>query len=327
VAFWACSAQFNPAYATRDPTRRPCVLYITQENSRVETLERMLSYAHGATASFAGVPEDDMVRALGEAFSSETCAFSFKFRPSRSISPADIDAMIYDEWMAGYEVVMVVHDYIKRLKADEQFGDARHLELGSIVDGLHIIAEKYGVPVMTGMQLNRAAYTAIDAALKAGKLDGVKDLGAGNVGESINVFENADVVLFQGRMVVESLDAMYLTVKRGKMRGRSLGGPDFFAQPFDQDADGNINEMRLAEDAHLPKRGWRGRTDLSEGIAAEYDANGGGPGPNSQERRTARTASRLGGDAAAQPRRAPSGPAATLTVVPEPAASTNYEGL
>jgi len=39
-----------------------------------------------------------------------------KYRPTQSISTADIDDMIQELYMEGLEVVMVVHDYIKRIK-------------------------------------------------------------------------------------------------------------------------------------------------------------------------------------------------------------------
>jgi hypothetical protein len=272
-AMWACDPRFNPEFVTKDPTRKPAVLFVTMENDVYETIERMLSFALGSHIDLRGSNVDDIVRAMDNAFSSETCRFVFKYRQSRSISTADLEAMIHDLYMEGYEVVMIVQDYIKRIKAVENFRDQRHLELGAVVDEFSGIAKRYSIPVVTGMQLNREAYVKFEQAIASGKMDAVKSLGASNVGESINVYENADCVIFQGRVTSEALDQLFLTVRLGKMRGKRKAGLDFFGQPFDRDANGDINEMKLYEDAHLPPKLCRGMRELSDAVSKEYDAN------------------------------------------------------
>ena len=123
------------------------------------------------------------------------------------------------------------------------------------------------------MQLNRDAYVKVEAAVKAGRLDAVKELGASQVGESINVFENADFVIFQNRVTLESTGAIWLTVRRGKCRGRPTTR-DYFAHPFDRNAgDQNVNTMRLVEDAYLPVRQCASVMDLGDGVVRDYDAN------------------------------------------------------
>jgi hypothetical protein len=134
AAFWACEARFNPSFETKDPTRKPTVLFVTMENDCNETIERMISYALGSNVDLRGSDEGEMVRRLAEAYGSETCDFSFKYRQNRSITTADVDAMIEEEHQEGREVVLLVHDYVKRIKSVETFKDARHLELGAVVD-------------------------------------------------------------------------------------------------------------------------------------------------------------------------------------------------
>ena len=134
AAFWACDPRFNPSFVTRDPTRQPCVLFVTQENDMYETVERMLSFALGSHIDLRGADVDQIVRMMEAAFSSETCQFIFKYRASRSISTADLEGMIHDEYLAGREVIMVVQDYIKRIRPMETYRDARHLEMGAVVD-------------------------------------------------------------------------------------------------------------------------------------------------------------------------------------------------
>jgi hypothetical protein len=298
VAMWACDPRFNPAYTTSDPTRKPCVIYLSQENDMVETIERMVSYALGSDVDLGEVDVDELVRAMEDALSSEVCDFVFKYRASRSITTADMEAMILDEYIEGREVVMFVQDYIKRAKPVEQFRDQRHLELGAIVDEESTIAKHYGIPFVTAQQLTRESYAKMEAAVKAGRTDGVRELGASQASESIMVFENCDVAIFQARVEVESLEGRsFLTLRRGKMRGKRKGGTEFCAQPFELDADGDTNEMRLAEDAHLPIAQIRGMKDLGDGLAAAYDPNapaGEEAQRSSTERRAARGAQLVG---------------------------------
>jgi hypothetical protein len=170
---------------------------------------------------------------------------------------------------------MIVQDYIKRMRAIENFKEARHLELGAIVDEMSVVAKRYNIPLVTGMQLNRGAYDKFEQAIAKGDMAAVKKLGAADAGESINVYENADAVFFQGRIELESTDGMWLTVRRGKMRGKRPSDLDFFAQPYAVDEHGDVNEMRLAEDALLPGRKTFGTRELMDGVAKIYDANSG----------------------------------------------------
>ena len=294
AAFWACDPKLNPSYETKDPTRKPCVLFLTMENDLFETIERMLSFGIGSDVDLRGSDVDDIVRAMGNAFSSESCQFVFKYRQSRSCSVADVEAMIHDLYMQGLEVVMIVQDYIKRLKSIEQHKDARHLELGSIVDEMSGVAKRYNIPIVTGMQLNRGAYEKFETAIGKGDMDAVKKLGASDAGESINVYENADCVIFQGRIQPEWYDGMMLTVRRGKMRGKRPSGMDFFAQPFAKNANGDVNEMRLVEDELLAK--CYGTVNVGDNMAREYDANADAGGTSRETRGASRSAKVLNGN-------------------------------
>jgi len=322
AAFWCCDPRFNPEFVTKDPTRKPCCILLSQENGLFETVERMLSFALGSHVDLRGADANEIVRMMEEAFSSETCRLAFKYRQSRSITTADVDAMIHDEYLKGYEVVCIVQDYIKRIKAVEQFRDQRHLELGAVVDELRIVADRHGIPVITAMQLNRDAYAKLEAAMKAGKTDAVKELGASNVGESINVYENADCVIMQRRVTSEALEGrQFMTFNRIKRRGKSPPGPSFFAQPFDLDEEGNVNGMKFVEDSHLPVRRCAGLKDVGDGLAQMYDPNAAAGGTSPEERRASRDAAALAG----QPRRRSSGRDGPKRVVPENAGTATLD--
>ena len=290
ASFWACDGQLNPRYETKDPTRKPCVLFITGENDMFETVERMVSFGLGHTVDLRNEDPDEVVRAMETVFSSETCAFEFKYRPSNTVSMHDVDIMVHDLYLEGKEVVMIVMDYIKRFKSTQQFRDQRHLELGSIVDDMSITAKRLNIPVVTGMQLNRGAYEKFASAMEKGDMEAIKKLGANDAGESINVFENADCVIFQGRVPVESTNRLWLTMRRAKMRGKRTSSLDFFAQPFDVDENGDTNEMRLQEDALLPGKQCYGNKNLADGLARDFDPNADQGGQTAEERSMGRSA-------------------------------------
>ena len=294
AAFWAADARFNPEFVTKDPTRKPCVLFVTMENDLFDTIERMVSFALGSDTDLRGCDADQVVRLLEESFSSETCRFVFKYRQSRSITTGDLDTMIHDEYLRGNEVVMVVQDYIKRIKPMELTKDARHLELGNVVDDLSGLAKKHNIPVVTGMQLNRGAYEKFESAIERNDFEAIKKFGASDVGESINVYENADVVIFQGRVAMESTNSLWLTMRRAKMRGKRTVGLDFMNQPFDRDDNGDINEMRLCEDADGPKSKWKGVKAIVDSLPRDYNADNPGTPPPQQTDRSDRRQSRSG---------------------------------
>ena len=249
---------------------------------------------------------------------------------------------MHDLYLEGYEVVMIVMDYIKRFNATENFRDQRHFELGAIVDEMSIVAKRYGIPVVTGMQLNRGAYEKFQTAIEKGDTGAIKKLGASDAGESINVFENADCVVFQGRVPIASVNRLYLTMTLGKMRGKRASNLSFLAQPFDVDEHGDTNEMRLQEDALLPARQYYGVKELGDGVAKEYDANsdaqGHDPGTSREERSTARSGAvlnsppRKGGRNSAPKKRAAApipedAGAATVEEEPDGISSLGIEGL
>ena len=302
AALWACEQAVNPAYVTKDPTRKPCVIYLSMENDPTETIERIISYKLGSDYSIVGCELSELVNKLEDSFENDICRFAFKYRTSRSISTADIRSMIQDEYSNGYEVVMIAQDYIKRIRPQEKVLE-RHLELGNIVDDLSIIAKDYSIPVLTGMQLNRDAYVKMQTAVDSNKTDGVKSLSAANAGESINVIENADYVLFLNRITVESLhNQLFLTVNRVKSRGKKSEMNPFFGQPFMRNSDGTINEMRLLEDVNLPGDEAYGTRDIDKTIAESYDPNG-NPEEPSLEPLAAKRPSR-----SSQPKRNAGGP-------------------
>jgi hypothetical protein len=241
IALWA--KKYNKNILTKDPTKKPCVLYVTQENSLDETIDRMYSYYVDEVENFHNISHNEVISQLKQNGLDENgVAIKFVYRPSRSINTADLDAMIDDLAIDNYEVIMLVQDYLKRIKPVET-NKERHLELGNIVDEFATIAKIRDISVVTASQLNRDAYKLVENALVANKSNISKNLGASHIGESIMIYENADFVAFINQEVRKETGNTYLTVKRAKMRGKNTD-IGFFAHEFE-------NGMRLVEDKNL----------------------------------------------------------------------------
>ena len=272
IALWACNPIYNPKFIMKDPTRRPCVLYLTQENDRDETIERMFSYYKGVQTNIKDISINDFQEFMQETFKNEEdrCHFAFYFRPDRSITTDDLNQMINNLYLEGYEVVMVIQDYIKRIRPMETFKEYRYVELGQVVNEFSIISKEHQVPVITAMQLNRDAYMKVQNAQDNNRMDFLDRIGAANIGESLNIYENSDVVLLSGRNSPSVAEGKsFLEIRRKKMRGRSPSPLIKFAYPFLMDGD-LVNEMRLVEDAHLTRDECKGILNLADNLADTY---------------------------------------------------------
>lgn len=244
--------KFNPNIKTKDPTKQPIALYLTQENDMTETMERF--YA-------ACIPLDEQ-RPLKEMHTGDILEqldehgwlnedegkddpnIVFRYRPSKSISTQDLDGMIDELATQGYEVCLLVHDYVKRIRPASP-SDNPYVELGDVIDEFSIIAKQRKFPVVTASQINRSGIQKIEEAAKQ-QTNTAQNLGLSVIGDSARMAENADGVYIIHREMKQSNETLYLTVRRLKQRGGGKSGQSYFAQPFLPE-----NEMCLVEDADL----------------------------------------------------------------------------
>jgi len=130
IGIWAC--KYNKDIQTKDPTKKPCVLYVTQENSIRETLQRIFVYSTGK--SIAEYDEQEALRIIREEIIGDSPVDLFiKYRPNKTISTTDLDSMCDDLELEGYEVITLIQDYTKRIRSANYNPDIR-LELGNVVD-------------------------------------------------------------------------------------------------------------------------------------------------------------------------------------------------
>ena len=120
------------------------ILNTWQENDLDETIERMFSYCgtydeNGRVRDtediFATLKEEKLVSDTG-------WQIVMLYRPKNTINPSDIENIVHDIESSGeYEVKILVHDYLKRIKPNQPTNDMR-IDLGE-VDFTCLLRQKY----------------------------------------------------------------------------------------------------------------------------------------------------------------------------------------
>ena len=227
--------KFNREYKPKDPNKRPCIVYLTMENSLEETIER----AHGILVA-KDFDRKLSLEELTDQFKSNGFAVTdddpidivIKYIPANTVD-TDYVYALYDELAdSNKEVICMVQDYIKRIKCRdfEVLGKDPYMALGSVVDEFKQFAIDKDIPVITASQLNREAAKAIDEGRKISRNNLVECVGRNNIGESIKILENID----SGIIIIPERDAAdnpYMGFSLIKSR-YGTNAPKRFYHPF-----------------------------------------------------------------------------------------------
>jgi len=232
--------------------KKPVILFITQENSIRETIERFWSYYMGNSDDFKSHSTEEAMKILNEKGFSKGPSLLVKYRSSKSISTTDVGAMIEEiEEDGENKVIAVIHDYIKRIRSSQYSKSTSNMyeELGDISDEFCSLAKEHDIVVVSAMQFNRNALQKIEEAIKKNKDDPLKTLGTSDIGESVKILDNSDVIYSIHRKTNPLTDETMISYKLMKYRGkRATDAPEYFSHPFE---DGNT--MKLKPDLHLSK--------------------------------------------------------------------------
>lgn len=237
--------KYNQHLKPKSPEKKLCVLYITQENSRKETIQRLWNIAvhEDDITEFSDEEVLKMFQEAGLNMEDSNINLRIMYRPNKSISTDDLYDIIDTIHDEGEEVIAVVHDYTKRILPSNPTNDMR-IDLGAVVDEETVIAKTYHIPFITAGQLNRAGAATIEEALQRGKEDVGKLLNSTNVGESFLMIENTDWAGIINREYKETSNTTYMTFKEIKARSKKKGNEiTYFAQPFEKG-----NSIKLVED-------------------------------------------------------------------------------
>lgn len=235
--------KYNRDYKTKDPTKRPCIVLLTMENTVTESVERLFGMATGRD-SMVDITPDEAISALrneGELYLTDVSPIDIiiKFKPSNSVDTSYLYTLTEDLEDQGMEVIAMFQDYIGRIRSTERLQDTR-LEYGAIVDEFKTYAEIKDVPVISVAQLNRDASRHIDEGRKASKSDLVRLIGRSNISESMLILNNIDAGFMIAPEVTKTGER-YLGIQRIKIRYRA-GNTEFVFLPFVG------NSIKLAED-------------------------------------------------------------------------------
>lgn len=262
--------RYNKGIKTKDPDKRPAVLFLTLENDIPETIERIYNMAVDSDdiRNYSPKQIKKKMREKGglKLTSDDNIDIIIKEYKNRELDTNDLYTIINDLADEGIEVITLILDYMKRIRPAEKAKDEK-TELKNITNELKEVAKYFDIPVITAQQLNRVGASVVDAALQAKKEDVTKLVGRDAVAGAWEIIENSDVVIIINPETKIDTGELFLTFKLLKRRYRSseenekLRRLEYFNHPFEAG-----NEIRLIDDVELPK-------SLSlESLASEFES-------------------------------------------------------
>ena len=185
VAMWI--KKYNSLPKQND--MKQAILFISQENSKSETFERMfnINVSGDDIRNFTDDDIEEGLRNIGlisEENDNDSINFIFKYFDDKEIGVKDIDALISDYERQNIQVIAVIQDYIEKLKPKQKFNEMR-FSLGAVATEMSELAKARKIPFISAAQLNRMASSVVDNAIANNKTNTTKLLGKQNVSELI----------------------------------------------------------------------------------------------------------------------------------------------
>lgn len=238
--------KYNKNFKPKDPTKIPCIVYLTMENTIEETVDRLFKMSTGF--DIRNCTEEDALRLLateGELYLTDDSPIDIiiKYQPNKSVDTGYLYTLTEDLEDEGYEVICMIQDHVKRIRSVTNQPDVR-LELGDVINEMKTFAILKDIPMITVSHLNRDGARVIDSQSSRTKSDLTRLLGKSNIGESFLMLDNVDY----GAIINREYDAEgnpYMIFKCVKKRIATVR--DYICQPFVTD-----NELRLVEDFYSP---------------------------------------------------------------------------
>lgn len=239
--------KYNKGFKPKDPTKRPCVLYVTMENTVVETIQRLFQICTGEEFAKQSSPQEaiNKLRAEGELYLTDESPVDIiiKFVPNKSVDTSYLYTLVEDLEDEGYEVIALLQDHAKRIRSTLKNPDVR-LELGDVINEFKTFAMLKDIPVISNSHLNREGARVIDANSGKSKADLTRMLGKSNIGESLLMLDNVDYACIIN-YEYDNENQKYMVFKEIKTRVKTFR--DYVCQPFDIN-----NEIKLVEDYYSP---------------------------------------------------------------------------
>ncbi len=244
--------KYNPNYKPKDPTKTPCIVYLTMENTVVETVTRLFDLVTDSKYSMGSYSLSEVIGKLkqeGQLVINNNSPIDFviKYKANKSVDTSYLYKLYDDLLSQGKEMICLLQDHLMRIRSIFGGSDVR-LELGDIVNEFKTFAAQKQIPVITNFHLNREAMKIIEqySNNKSSQIDTTKRIGQSNVSESVLILNNTDVAIVINKDHERGDDSKeYMVFSLIKMRDKT--DTQYFAQPF---AYGN--HIRLIEDVNGP---------------------------------------------------------------------------
>lgn len=240
---------------TKDPDKRPVVLFITLENTIEETVERLfnMTCTNDDIRNYTPKQVVEMLKKDGNLGlnSKNNIDIVIQEYGNREIDTNDLHSIIQDLSDEGMETVALVLDYVKRIRPAEK-GATEKEELKNITNELKDLAKAWDIPVITAQQLNRTSATIVDTAMQSSKADLAKLIGRDGVAGAWEIQENSDFVCILNQERKRDTGELFMTFKMIKRRYKSVEEDEkykkreYFNHPYNPE-----NEIQLIDDVGL----------------------------------------------------------------------------
>lgn len=240
--------KYNKGFQPKDPTKIPCIVLLTMENTVTETVQRLFQMSVGSKINMKDYTIEEVIHLMqtnGELFLTDESPIDIiiKYRPNRSEDTGYLYTLTEDLEDEGYEVICMIQDHVKRIRSVEYQPDVR-LELGNVINEMKTFAMLKDIPVITVTHVNREGARVIDSSATSSKTDLTRQLGKAFIGESLLMLDNVD---FASILNVEydKEGRKYLVLNGIKYRFKAER--DYVCLPFVPD-----NDIKLIEDYYSP---------------------------------------------------------------------------
>ena len=237
---------YNKGRPHKDPTKRPTIRFLSQENTIWETFLRIYGIFGGTDITSHSVKEIlDIIKKGGFTVvqDDQDIDIEFRYYGNMDIGVNDIKGIVQELDNSGRECICIIQDYIERLRPPVMNTEKRN-QLADVSNQMHDLAIELDIPMITASQFNRDGVAAIEEGRQKGKTDLGKQVGSGNISESFGMLKNFDMNI---SIVIEydsSEERYYLSFRRLKFRGDDSNSIDYFLQPF----HGKNTKIELQDD-------------------------------------------------------------------------------
>lgn len=226
--------RYNKNYKTKDPTKTPCIVLLTMENSVIETITRLFDIAIVDSLGMANYSLEEVLSKLrteGELVLNDASPIDIviKYKPDHSIDTSWLYGMANDLEDDGYELICLVQDHVGRIYSSMRLQETR-FELGQVVNDFKNFAIEKDIPVISNTHFNREAMKLVEDAMgRSLATDVTKKLGKSFTSESVQMQNNLDMSI----SINKDYDAEgnpYMCMYSSKMRDKN--SRNYIAQPF-----------------------------------------------------------------------------------------------